>query len=294
MEIQMADILITGGAGNFGRMLGRALLDKGHRIRLLDLPMCDFDFCESWENTSVYKGDILDPASMVDAVHGADWVFHLAAILPPASEADRNRTFNINVDGTRNLLEICTETNRKPKVAFASSISVYGDTSNQTEPIGPEHIPNPNDIYAGSKVEAEKLLMASGLPWVNLRISAIAIPEFLDPPEPWPFMPNQRIELVVLDDLVTAMVNLVSMDEAGLNQTHIIAGGPTWQVTGQQYVQQWGNIMEIPYDEMTFLNRPGWLNWYNTIESQKLLNYQQTSLEEFFSQLKTAVDEALA
>jgi hypothetical protein len=36
------------------------------------------------------------------------------------------------------------------------------------------------------------------------------------------------------------------------------------------------------------------LNWYDTAESQKLLNYQRTSLEVFFQQLKLAVDEAMA
>jgi hypothetical protein len=45
---------------------------------------------------------------------------------------------------------------------------------------------------------------------------------------------------------------------------------------------------------MDFLDRPGWLNWYDTEASQKLLNYQQTTLDEFFKQLEAAVAEALA
>jgi nucleoside-diphosphate-sugar epimerase len=289
----MADILITGGAGNFGRMLGQALRDQGHTLRLLDLPTCDYGFCQDWDRTRVFTGDILDPQSLAKALEGAEWVFHLAAILPPASEIDRDRTFRINVDGTRLLLEACLASGGHPKVVLASSISVYGEAGGTTEPIGPEYPVRPIDIYAESKVAAENLLMASGLPWINLRIAAIAIPEFLDPPEPWPFMAQQRVELVALADLVLAMTALVQAPNV-LNRTLIISGGPTWQVTGRDYVRQWAEAMEIPFEEMIFLDRPGWLNWYDTGESQSLLNYQATTLGDFFGQLRQAVAEALA
>lgn len=289
----MADILITGGAGNFGRTLAQALRGQGHSLTLLDLPGCDFSFFDGWENTNICPGDILDPEALAPVIDGPDWLFHLAAILPPFSEEDRNRTFKVNVDGTAAILEACKKAQKPPNIVFASSISVFGDASQEKKPLGPDFPTNPNDIYAESKVEAENLLMHSGLPWVNLRISAIAIPEFLDPPEPWPFMPDQRIELVALSDLVRAMVNLVESHGA-LNKSHIISGGPTWQVTGESYVRKWSEIMDIPYDEMTFLDRPGWLNWYDTSESQQLLNYQGVSLESFYEELKQAVEEALA
>ncbi len=289
----MAEILITGGAGNLGRKLALSLREGGHGLRLMDLPSCDFSFFDGWENTRLFRGDILDPDSLSEGLAGVDVVYHLAAILPPDSEIDRDRTFQVNVDGTRNLLEACASSGMAPRIVFASSVSVYGDTSQSSEIIGIEHPVNPNDLYAMSKVECERILMESSLPYVNLRISAIAIPEFLDPPEPWPFTSEQRIELVVLADLVEAMVSLVE-NESASGRTLIIAGGPTWQVHGESYVRRWGEIMEIPMEEMSFQDSAGWLNWYDTEESQKLLNYQRTSLEVFFQQLKGAVDEAMA
>lgn len=289
----MATILITGGAGNLGRKLALTLREMDHGLHIMDLPACDFSFCNGWESTRVFRGDILDPDSIVEALAGVDIVYHLAAILPPGSELDRDRTFRVNVDGTQNLLEACALSGMTPRIVFASSVSVYGDTSQSSELIGIDHPVNPNDFYAMSKVEGERILMESGLPYVNLRISAIAIPEFLDPPEPWPFTGAQRIELVVLADLVVAMASIVG-NESASGRSFIIAGGDTWQINGETYVRRWGDIMEIPLEEMSFQDKAGWLSWYDTAESQKLLKYQKTSLEIFFQKLKEAVDEALA
>ncbi len=289
----MAEILITGGAGNFGRTLAQAFRTKGHGLRILDLPSCDFSFFDKWDNTRIIPGDILDPGSLREHVEGADWVFHLAAILPPVSETNRELTFKVNVDGTKNLLDGCSALDKTPKVVFASSISVYGDTSAEQKIIGPDHPVNPNDWYAESKVEAEKILLVSGVPHVNLRISAIVIPAFLDPPEPWSFQSDQKIELVTLGDLVEAMTSLERLEKA-INHTLIISGGKQWQLWGKHYVNQWCETMEIPVEEMIYMDRPGWLNWYDSSESQNLLDYQHTTPGAFFKQLETVVAEALA
>lgn len=289
----MAEILITGGAGNFGRTLAQALRQQNHDLRIFDLPLCDFSFFQDWEKIRILEGDILDPVAIQATLNGVELVYHLAAILPPVSEVNRERTFQVNVDGTRNLVEACAASGGISSLIFTSSVSVYGDTSNEKGLIGPEHPVNPFDWYAESKVAAEQILMASGLPVINIRISGIVIPAFLDPPEPWPFMHDQRIELLAIGDLVRALANLVEIKSAA-SQTLLLAGGKSWQVTGEEYVRRWGEIMEIPVDEMSFMNQPGWLNWYDTSRSQTLLNYQNTSLDAFFKELDIAVQEALA
>jgi nucleoside-diphosphate-sugar epimerase len=182
---------------------------------------------------------------------------------------------------------------RSPDVIFTSSVHVYGDTSASEKPIGPEDPPNPDDWYAESKVEAEKILFSTQLNFVNLRISGVVIPAFLDPPEPWAFQENQRIELICLKDLAHAMAALPGISGA-FGKTLILAGGKSWQVTGKAYVEKWAKIMEMPMDEMHFLDHPGWFNWYDTAESQRLLKYQKTSLKDFFNELDRAVQEALA
>lgn len=288
----MSKILITGGAGSFGRLLASMLHEKGHLLNIFDLASCNYSFYKNWGNTFIFPGDITDAASIKNTINDVDVVFHLAAILPPASEINKERTFKVNVEGTSILLDVLSNIPEPPNVIFTSSVSVYGDTSREEKVIGPDHKVNPNDWYAESKVEAEQILFSSKIPYVNLRISGVVIPAFLDPPDPWAFQKDQKIELICLSDLALAMASLVN-NSGAIGKTIILAGGKSWQVKGEDYVKRWGEIMEIPFEEMNFPDSPGWLNWYDTDESQRLLNYRKTSLKDFFEQLSVAVKEAL-
>ena len=57
---------------------------------------------------------------------GADSVFHLAAVVSGAAEADFDLGMRVNLDGTRALLEALRGEGRRPKVVFSSSVAVFG------------------------------------------------------------------------------------------------------------------------------------------------------------------------
>ena len=85
-------ILITGGAGSVGRQLASMFLEEERRVRIFDLPFMDFTGLDEDPNVEVYKGDITDPKSVSKAAEGISGVLHLAAILPPNSEKDKEFT----------------------------------------------------------------------------------------------------------------------------------------------------------------------------------------------------------
>jgi nucleoside-diphosphate-sugar epimerase len=288
-------ILITGGAGSVGRHLVARCRANGHTVRVFDLPVCNFTGLEDETGIEVIRGDITTPATVERAVQGVSAVLHLAALLPPASEANRERTFAINVQGTAYILQAMAVHARDAVLVFSSSVSTYGDTTTEPPPVRVEHAQTPLDIYAESKIAAERLLRQAPVDAVVLRIAGIAVPELQEPPPVWPFTADQRLEMVHRGDVVTALYKAL-VTPAARGKTLHIAGGSTWQTTGQQYVTDVYDILGVPLDMATFRSQdaPGWVDWYDTGESQRLLDYQQHPYPSYLDTLRQEVERMLA
>jgi len=286
-------ILITGGAGSVGRQLAGMFLAEGRPVRIFDLPFMDFSGLEGEANVEVVKGDITEKVAVEKAVDNVGGVLHLAALLPPSSERDRDKTFAVNVEGTRNISESLKSQQSGATLVFTSSISTYGDTSKEPDSIKINQPQNAIDIYAESKIAGEQILIRSGVNFVILRIASIAVPAFLEPPEPWPFTPDQRVEMVHRDDVADAIKSAVDTEEA-VGNVFNIAGGSTWRLTGRDYVRDFFNFMGAPVEMAIYREKPGWNDWYDTVESQKILNYQNRSYAYYSGEMKAIVEEMMA
>ena len=285
-------ILITGGAGSVGRQLASMFLEEGRRVRIFDLPFMDFTGLDEDPNVEVYKGDITDPKSVSKAAEGISGVLHLAAILPPNSEKNREFTFKVNVDGTNNIVEAIKDSSPDATIVFTSSISTYGDTSAEGDPITIEQSQNAIDVYAESKIAGEKLLKESGANFVILRIASIAVPEFLEPPEPWPFTSEQRVEMIHRDDVADAIKNSVDSKEA-VGKIFNIAGGDSWRLRGKNYVEDFFQVMGAPVEMAVYRDSTGWNDWYDTTESQRILSYQNRSYSYYGDQMKEIIRDMM-
>lgn len=154
----MADCLVTGGAGFIGSHLTRALLQRGHAVRILD------NFSTGrWVNLNDIKdrvdvqvGDLCDPDALFEATLGVRFIFHAAA-LPSVVQSvqDPKTTHEINVTGTLNVLLAAREAGAE-RVIFSSSSSVYGDTP--PLPKREDMAPAPCSPYALSKWAGEQYL----------------------------------------------------------------------------------------------------------------------------------------
>ena len=286
-------VLITGGAGSVGRQLAGMFLAEGRPVRIFDLPFMDFSGLEDEPNVEIVKGDITDKESVYEALRNVGGILHLAALLPPASERDRDKTFAVNVEGTRNIVEALKSHGSKATLVFTSSISTYGDTSKESDPIKITQPQNAIDIYAESKIAGEKVLIGSGVNFVILRIASIAVPAFLQPPEPWPFTSDQRVEMVHRDDVADAIKSSVGTAEA-VGNVFNIAGGSTWRLAGKDYVEDFFDFMGAPVEMAVYREEPGWNDWYDTVESQKILNYQNRSYDFYSGEMKAIVEEMMA
>jgi nucleoside-diphosphate-sugar epimerase len=267
-------------------------LSEGRMVRIFDLPFMDFAGFEDNSEVEVYKGDITDSIAVSKAVEGVGGILHLAALLPPNSEKDKKITFNVNVEGTRNIVKAIKKSSTDATVVFTSSISTYGDTSGEDDPVTVNQAQNAIDVYADSKIAGEDVLKRSGIKFVILRIASIAVPEFLEPPEPWPFTAEQRVEMVHRDDVADAIKNSVDSEEA-VGKIFNIAGGETWRLHGRNYVEDFFEVMGAPVEMALYRESIGWNDWYDTTESQRVLGYQNRDYVHYCDQMKGIIEEMM-
>src|SRR5262249_36905384 len=128
-------ILILGAAGMVGRkLIDRLVRDGGLNGQPIEqLTLADV---VSPEKPAGFPGAV-DTVTMDLSVPGEtgkivasrpDVIFHLAAVVSGEAEADFDKGYRINLDGTRNLLEAIRQAGDgyKPKVIYTSSIAVFG------------------------------------------------------------------------------------------------------------------------------------------------------------------------
>ncbi|MFC1899132.1 NAD-dependent epimerase/dehydratase family protein [Chloroflexota bacterium] len=285
-------ILVTGGTGSVGRLVVNWLRKENHTVRVFDLPSMNYDGLEDVTGIEVLRGDITKPESVTAAVEGVSGVIHLAALLPPVSERNRDLTFAVNVEGTARLADELKKVKPDAPLVFSSSVSTYGDTTGLDQPVTVEQPQHALDIYAESKISAEKSLWESYPNAVVLRISGISVPAIQMPPEVWPYMADQRIEFVHRDDVVKALCRAVVIEEAK-GKAFNIAGGETWRTSGKAYTKDYYDILGVPVSEAKFQDVPGWCDWYDTGESQRVLDYQDTSYSAYLGQLRAESEKMM-
>jgi nucleoside-diphosphate-sugar epimerase len=140
--------LVTGGSGYLGETVVRKLRERGDAVRVFDL----VDNEDRPTDVEFIRGDICDAAAVTRALEGVDVVHHDVAQVPLAK--DRTKFWDVNVEGTRILLEAAKRA-RVRKVLLVSSSAIYG-----VPPINPVDLgvsPNPLEAYGAAKLEGERV-----------------------------------------------------------------------------------------------------------------------------------------
>ena len=154
-------VLVTGGSAFVGCNFVKTLLAKRYKVRSFDLAPSPLP---AQENLEVVQGNICDQELVRKCVQGIDTIFHTAAIIElkggsAVTQEYRDRSYAINVEGTKNLLRFGQEAGVKRFVYTASNSVVIGG-----QPIsgGDETLPYTerfNDLYTETKVVAEKWVL---------------------------------------------------------------------------------------------------------------------------------------
>jgi len=160
-------IVITGGSGFLGQRVARELLNSGqlndaagNPQSIRELVLMDIAVpADSFPNPKVRYaiGDVASPKFIAETLSDdTDGIFHLAAVVSGAAEADFDLGMRVNIDGTRSLLEACRHQQKRARFLFASSVAVFG--APLPEIVTDATMPAPQSSYGIQKLIGELLV----------------------------------------------------------------------------------------------------------------------------------------
>lgn len=153
--------LLTGARGFAGRHVAARLSDLGFEVVELVRSAADTESRSS--NRLQMIGDVTDFAFLRDAIGRSrpEVVMHLAAVTGATdSEEEARRLFEVNVEGTRLLLEALRLAEGSARILVTSSSAVYGTVPRDLQPITEETPLRPQTPYAASKACQEIVALA--------------------------------------------------------------------------------------------------------------------------------------
>ncbi len=173
--------LITGASGFLGANLVRHLLRREEEVHvLIRTPTLPRGLADLDGRIVVHRGDLCDPDQMMDIIRQSRpaRIFNLATYGGHAHQGERERIFNVNVNGLKNIMEVSRRFDTVKSFIQAGSSSEYGRCSVPMREDMPLH---PVGAYAESKAEATRhcLSQAANAPF------AIMVARIFSPFGPW-------------------------------------------------------------------------------------------------------------
>ncbi|MCA9198981.1 MAG: NAD-dependent epimerase/dehydratase family protein, partial [Planctomycetales bacterium] len=152
-------VLIIGGGGYIGSALVPMMLEKGYRVRVLDLllfgeePLADV---LDHPNLELIRGDFRNVDELVPALQNVASLVHLGAIVgDPACSLDESLTIDVNLSATRYVAELA-KSHGIQRFVFASTCSVYGACD---EILDERSEVMPVSLYGHTKRASEEVLL---------------------------------------------------------------------------------------------------------------------------------------
>ena len=218
-------ISITGGTGHLGINLIKALLDEEYKVKAL-IRNSSFPFIHpllTW-----VKGDLSNLEALSQLTDKSDAIIHCASAIS-LGEMDHDTVYEVNVNGTKNLIQSCLQ---KPIRFIYISSSTATEDPLQNE-VFDENRPYRSDkafFYAWTKAQSEILVLENveknDLDAIIIRPTAIVGPEDPGPSRfgrtildlskgKLPFITNGGYNMVDVRDLSRTIINSISMAKKG-------------------------------------------------------------------------------
>ena len=288
------NVLVTGAFGNIGTYTLNELLKQGHKVSAFDLKTSKNKRKVKRFRSAiqVFWGDIRRPEDLRSAVWGQDVVIHMAAVIPHLSATGVNSedqpdfAEEVNVGGTRNVIDAILEQPWRPRLILGSSLHVFGRTQQMQPPRRITDPVSPVEHYARHKVQMEHMVRNAPLVWSIFRFAAALPVRLIIDPGMFNVPLNNRIEYVHPRDIAVALTNALSCEHVW-GRTLLIGGGEACQLYYRDMMKEVLGAAGLDLlPEEAFAQEEFSTDWLDTEESQRLLNYQRRTLKDYTAELK--------
>lgn len=235
----MKKVLVTGAGGTVGLQVIRFLLSEGkYEITALEL-----------KNKHVYKrlrpfrkrinivfGDVTDTAIVDALVKDHDVVIHLAGVLPPLANVRDDLCKEIDLNGTKQLVDSIKDYNPDCFFLYSSSTSVYGKQENfENITVKTKSKLDDYDYFSKYKLESEKYIKENLKNYSILRLAYI-----LGDPGPealiYNITPDSKCELLSSEDAGYAFVCAIDFKKEVNRKTYNVSGGEKFRTKYSDYL----------------------------------------------------------
>lgn len=172
----MDSVFVTGGTGFVGNYLLKYLISEGFEVHLLCRKNSTYKIPKRYRSRiNIVYGDLCDKNSYTSILDKVKYVIHFAAIFQlEAKEVD---LWKVNIEGTNEILEACTNKKNIKKIIYCSTAGVYSFTNEQIDETSATGVFLGTHRYEESKFQAEKICQnyrrQYGLPIIIIRPTAI-------------------------------------------------------------------------------------------------------------------------
>ncbi|MBD5203276.1 MAG: NAD-dependent epimerase/dehydratase family protein [Bacteroidales bacterium] len=261
-------VALTGATGTMGSATVKELLrfPDRYRLRLLvrDTPR-NRKKTKGWfqqGDVEIVWGDLLDKSAVRNLVKGADVVLHIGGMVSPVADWQPEKTLKVNVGAARNIVDAILSCGQKDSTAlvYIGSVAQYGPRAVPNHWAGPGDPMNPalHDMYAVSKIEAERIVAESGIRrWVSLRQSGILSPALLfngNDPIAFHVPVNGVLEWATVEDSARLMEGICreNVDSRLWGGFYDIGSGKEYRLTNYQFECMLLKALSCPPPEKVF------------------------------------------
>ena len=180
----MINVAMTGASGNMGRAAVQKIMELSFINKLTVL------FLEEKREKKLYKkwkklygdkidfvwGTVANKQNCEKLIENADYVLHLAAVIPPKADHFFDKAEECNDVGTKTLVNVIEHAEKQPAFIHISTVAIYGNR-NYKHPwgrVGDPLIPSAYDVYSVTKLCGERAVISSQIKkWAVLRQTGI-------------------------------------------------------------------------------------------------------------------------